>query len=145
MNNRRRMIGVVVSNKMTKSVVVKIAHSYRHPLYKKVIRTSRTILAHDDIGCEVGDQVQLVESRPISKRISWVIETIVKKEEKTVTVDANVEIEPSKVKVEELEQPVVAAAEDVEEEVVVEEEVKEEVEEEVEESEADTAETGEAA
>ncbi len=108
MNNRRRMIGVVVSNKMTKSVVVKIAHSYRHPLYKKVIHTSRTILAHDEIGCEVGDQVQLVESRPISKRISWVIEKIVKKEEKTVTVDASVEIEPAKIKVEEVEQPVVA-------------------------------------
>lgn len=115
MNNRRRMIGVVVSNKMTKSVVVKIAHSYRHPLYKKVIHTSRTILAHDEIGCEVGDQVQLVESRPISKRISWVIEKIVKKEEKTVTVDASVEIEPAKIKVEEVEQPVVDVVEEAEE------------------------------
>jgi small subunit ribosomal protein S17 len=127
MNNRRRMIGVVVGNKMTKSVVVKIAHSYRHPLYKKVIHTSRTILAHDEIGCEVGDQVQLVESRPISKRISWVIEKIVKKEEKTVTVDASVEIEPAKIKVEEVEQPVVAVVDEAEK------------------PEADTAETGEAA
>ncbi len=130
MNNRRRMIGVVVSNKMTKSVVVKIAHSYRHPLYKKVIHTSRTILAHDEIGCEVGDQVQLVESRPISKRISWVIEKIVKKEEKTVTVDASVEIEPAKIKVEEVEQPVVDVVDEVDE---------------AEEPEADAAETGEAA
>jgi small subunit ribosomal protein S17 len=112
MNNRRRMIGVVVGNKMTQSVVVKIAHSYRHPLYKKVIHTSRTILAHDEIGCEVGDQVQLVESRPISKRISWVIEKIVKKEEKTITVDASVEIEPAKIKVEEVEQPVVEVVDD---------------------------------
>jgi len=127
MNNRRRMIGVVVSNKMTKSVVVKIAHSYRHPLYKKVIHTSRTILAHDEFGCEVGDQVQLVESRPISKRISWVIEKIVKKEEKTVTVDASVEIEPAKIKVEEVEQPVVDVVDEAEE------------------PEAEAAETGEAA
>jgi|WetSurSiteA1Bulk_404760.scaffolds.fasta_scaffold68602_2 small subunit ribosomal protein S17 len=114
MNNRRRMIGVVVRNKMTKSVVVKISHSYRHPLYKKVIHTSRTILAHDEIGCEVGDQVQLIESRPISKRISWVVEKIVKKEEKTITVDASVEIEPAKVKHEEVEQPVTSVVEETE-------------------------------
>ena len=113
MNNRRRMLGVVVSNKMTKSVVVKIAHSYRHPLYQKVIHTSRAIMAHDEIGCEVGDQVQLVESRPISKRISWVVEKIVKKEEKTVTVDASVEIEPATVEVVE-EQPVAAVVEEAE-------------------------------
>ncbi len=114
MNNRRRMIGVVTSNKMTKSVAVKIDHSYRHPLYKKVIHTSRVILAHDEIGCEVGDQVQLVESRPISKRISWVIEKIVKKEEKTITVDASVEIEPAPVETPVEEQPITAA--DAEEE-----------------------------
>ena len=113
MNNRRRMLGVVVSNKMTKSVVVKISHSYRHTLYQKVIHTSRAIMAHDDIGCEVGDQVQLVESRPISKRISWVVEKIVKKEEKTVTVDASVEIEPATVEVVE-EQPVAAVVEETE-------------------------------
>jgi small subunit ribosomal protein S17 len=114
MNNRRRMIGVVISNKMTKSVVVKIAHSYRHPLYQKVIHTSRAIMAHDEIGCEVGDQVQLVESRPISKRISWVVEKIVKKEEKTVTVDASVEIKPAPVEVVEEEQPITAVVEEAE-------------------------------
>jgi small subunit ribosomal protein S17 len=99
MNKRRRMIGVVTSNKMTKSVVVKIAHSYRHPLYKKVIHTSRTVMAHDDIGCTIGDQVQLVESRPVSKRISWVVEKVIRKEEKTVTVDANLEIEQAPVEI----------------------------------------------
>jgi small subunit ribosomal protein S17 len=109
MNNRRRMVGVVTSNKMTKSVVVKISHSYRHPLYKKVIHTSRAILAHDGIGCEIGDQVQLVESRPISKRISWVVEKIVKKEEKTVTVDASIEIEPATMEAAVDEKPVIAA------------------------------------
>ncbi|MGA9396881.1 MAG: 30S ribosomal protein S17 [Anaerolineaceae bacterium] len=108
MNKRRRMVGVVTSNKMTKSVAVKIAHSYRHPLYKKVIHTSRVILAHDEIGCEVGDQVQLVESRPISKRISWVIEKILKKEEKTVTVDASVDIVPARAETPQEEQPITA-------------------------------------
>jgi small subunit ribosomal protein S17 len=108
------MIGVVVSNKMTKSVVVKISHSYRHPLYKKVIHTSRTILAHDELGCEVGDQIQMVESRPISKRISWVIEKIIKKEEKTITVDASVEIEPAHVEVVKEEQPVATVVEEAE-------------------------------
>jgi small subunit ribosomal protein S17 len=127
MNNRRRMIGVVISNKMTKSVTVKIAHSYRHPLYKKVIRTSRAIMAHDEIGCEVGDQVQLVESRPISKRISWVVEKIVKKEEKTVTVDASVEIVPGTTPVEvvEEEQPVTAEVEEAEQSSESEEEAGE--------------------
>ena len=126
MNNRRRMLGVVVSNKMTKSVVVKIAHSYRHPLYQKVIHTSRAIMAHDEIGCEVGDQVQLVESRPISKRISWVVEKIVKKEEKTVTVDASVEIEPATVPVKVAEeQPTTEAMEEAEEPLTAEAEAGE--------------------
>lgn len=114
MNNRRRMIGVVTSNKMTKSVVVKISRSYRHPLYKKVIHTSQAIMAHDEFGCEIGDQVQLVESRPISKRISWVVEKIVKKEEKTVTVDASIEIESAPVDAVEVEQAIIPSTGDEE-------------------------------
>jgi len=82
-------------------------------------------MAHDEIGCEVGDQVQLVESRPISKRISWVVEKIVKKEEKTVTVDASVEIVPAPVDVVEEEQPITAVVEEAEQPLASEEEAGE--------------------
>jgi small subunit ribosomal protein S17 len=90
MNNRRRMTGVVTSNKMQKTVVVEITRSYRHPLYKKVVHRSKRVKAHDEIGCQVGDQVQIVESRPLSREKCWVVETIVKKEIRTA--DSGVEV-----------------------------------------------------
>lgn len=89
MNNRRRMTGVVASNKMTKTVVVEIKRVFRHPLYKKVVHLSKRVKAHDEIGCQVGDQVQIVESRPLSREKRWVVETVVKREVRTA--DAGVE------------------------------------------------------
>ena len=83
MNNRRRMTGVVTSNKMTKTVVVEITRVFRHPLYRKVVHSSKHVKAHDEIGCQVGDQVQIVESRPISRDKRWVVENIVKREIRT--------------------------------------------------------------
>ena len=80
MNDRRRMTGVVTSNKMTKTVVVEITRKFRHPLYKKVVYSSKRVKAHDEIGCQVGDEVQIVESAPISRDKRWVVETIVKRE-----------------------------------------------------------------
>jgi small subunit ribosomal protein S17 len=80
MNERRRIVGVVTSDKMTKTVVVEIKRTYRHPLYKKVVHTSRRVKAHDDLGAQIGDQVQLVESRPLSRDKRWVVEAIVKRE-----------------------------------------------------------------
>jgi small subunit ribosomal protein S17 len=80
MNDRRRMTGVVTSNKMTKTVVVEITRKFRHPLYKKVVYSSKRVKAHDEIGCQIGDQVQIVESAPISRDKRWVVETIVKRE-----------------------------------------------------------------
>ena len=67
MNNRRRMIGVVTSNKMTKTVVVEITRKYRHPLYKKVVFSSTRVKAHDEVGCQIGDEVQIVETKPMSR------------------------------------------------------------------------------
>ena len=67
MNNRRRMTGVVTSNKMQKTVVVEITRAYRHPLYKKVVHRSKRVKAHDEVGCQIGDKVQIVESRPLSR------------------------------------------------------------------------------
>jgi small subunit ribosomal protein S17 len=63
MNNRRRLIGVVKSNKMMKTVVV---HS------------SQTVMAHDELGCQIGDEVQIVETRPLSAKKRWAVEQIMK-------------------------------------------------------------------
>jgi small subunit ribosomal protein S17 len=89
MNNRRRITGVVTSNKMTKTVVVEINRVFRHPLYKKVVHLSKRVKAHDEIGCQVGDEVQIVESRPLSREKRWVVETVVKREIRTA--DAGVD------------------------------------------------------
>jgi small subunit ribosomal protein S17 len=83
MNNRRRITGVVTSNKMTKTVVVEITRVFRHPLYRKVVHTSKRFKAHDTLGCQIGDQVQLVESQPISRDKRWVVESIIKREVRT--------------------------------------------------------------
>jgi small subunit ribosomal protein S17 len=88
MNTRRRLTGFVTSNKMTKTVVVEIKRSFRHPLYRKVVHLSKRVKAHDELGCQIGDQVQIVESRPLSREKRWVVETILKKETKTETVEA---------------------------------------------------------
>jgi len=89
MNNRRRMTGVVTSNKMTKTVVVEISRTYRHPLYKKVVHTSKRVKAHDELDCQIGDQVKIVASKPISREKHWVVESIIKREIRTE--DAGVE------------------------------------------------------
>ncbi len=81
--NRRRMTGVVTSNKMTKTVVVEITRKYRHPLYKKVVYSSKRVKAHDEIGCQIGDEVQIVESRPLSREKRWTVESVVKRETRT--------------------------------------------------------------
>jgi small subunit ribosomal protein S17 len=83
MNNRRRMTGVVTSNKMTKTVVVEITRKYRHPLYQKVVYSSARVKAHDEIGCQIGDEVQIVETRPLSRDKRWAVEAVVKRETRT--------------------------------------------------------------
>jgi len=78
MNTRRRLTGVVASNKMTKTVVVEVSRTYRHPLYGKVVHKAKRFKVHDEIKCKVGDKVQIVESKPISKNKRWVVEKILK-------------------------------------------------------------------
>lgn len=80
MNTRRRMIGVVTSDKMQKTVVVEIERTYLHRLYKKVVHARRRVMAHDELGCQIGDHVQIVESRPLSRHKTWVVETILRRE-----------------------------------------------------------------
>ncbi|MDI6769153.1 MAG: 30S ribosomal protein S17 [Anaerolineales bacterium] len=78
------MTGFVTSNKMTKTVVVEITRTFQHPLYRKVVHSSKRVKAHDELGCQIGDRVQIVESRPISRDKRWVVETILKHEIRSV-------------------------------------------------------------
>jgi len=79
MNKRRRLTGVVTSNKMQKTVVVVISRTYQHPLYRKVVHTQHKVKAHDELACEVGDTVQIVECRPISAQTRFEVESIIRR------------------------------------------------------------------
>ncbi|HKJ26184.1 MAG TPA: 30S ribosomal protein S17 [Anaerolineales bacterium] len=81
MNNRRRLNGVVIGTKMQKTVVVEITTRYQHPLYHKVVTSHNHVKAHDEMECSVGDEVRIVESKPISKTKRWVVEEITKRNE----------------------------------------------------------------
>jgi len=87
MNNRRRMTGYVTSDKMMKTVVVEVVRTYRHPLYGKVVHESKRVKAHDELGAKIGDQVEIVESQPISRDKHWVVETILKRYGEVVEID----------------------------------------------------------
>ena len=72
--------GKVVSNKMDKTVVVAIKDNVKHPLYKKIIKRTVKLKAHDaDNACGIGDKVQVMETRPISKDKRWRVTTIIEK------------------------------------------------------------------
>ena len=69
---RKVMNGRVVSDKMSKTVVVQVGSSRQHPTYRKVMRTSKNYLAHDeDEACKEGDLVRIEETRPLSRRKRW--------------------------------------------------------------------------
>ncbi len=73
---KRVMQGIVVSDKMDKTVTVKVERRIMHPLYKKFIRRSKKYAAHDETNaCKVGDIVSIRECRPISKRKKWEVLT----------------------------------------------------------------------
>jgi small subunit ribosomal protein S17 len=76
-NNRRRLVGRVVSDKMDKTVVVEIERRKMHRVYKKVVITTKRVMAHDESNeLPVGALVRIVESRPLSKRKRWAVETV---------------------------------------------------------------------
>ncbi len=71
---RRKKIGVVISDKMDKTVMVRVDRTTRHPLYGKVLRLTRKYMAHDEQNaCKVGDRVEIIESRPLSRRKRWAV------------------------------------------------------------------------
>lgn len=77
---RKTIVGLVVSDKMDKTVVVAVQEHYRHPVYKKVMRSTYKLKAHDENNeCRVGDKVLVMETRPLSKDKRWRIVEIVEK------------------------------------------------------------------
>ncbi len=79
-NLRKTRVGKVVSNKMDKTIVVAVEDHERHPLYKKIIKTTYKLKAHDENNeCSVGDTVRVMETRPLSKDKRWRLVEIVEK------------------------------------------------------------------
>ena len=79
-NLRKTRVGTVVSNKMDKTVVVSIADNVRHPLYKKSIKRTVKLKAHDEGNvCNIGDKVEIMETRPLSKDKRWRVLEIIEK------------------------------------------------------------------
>ena len=79
-NLRKTRTGVVVSDKMDKTVVVAIVDNVRHPLYKKIVKRTVKLKAHDENNeCRIGDRVSLMETRPLSKDKCWRVSQIIEK------------------------------------------------------------------
>ena len=76
-NNRKRLVGRVISDKMDKTVTVAIERRRMHPLYKKVVSSTKKVKAHDETNTvPLGALVQIVESKPLSKTKRWVVEKV---------------------------------------------------------------------
>lgn len=77
---KKRLIGTVTSDKMDKTVVVSVETTKRHPLYGKVVRIVKKYKAHDEENtCQVGDRVQILESRPLSRQKRWTVVEVMTK------------------------------------------------------------------
>ena len=76
----KEKVGIVVSNKMQKTIVVKVESRYSHPIYSKTMVKTKKYLVHDEAGnCNLGDQVLVRETRPLSKRKRWTLAQIISK------------------------------------------------------------------
>jgi small subunit ribosomal protein S17 len=77
--NRSQKVGTVASDKMTKTVVVRVDRLVRHRKYRRYVRKTSKFMAHDELGATVGDKVRIVETRPLSARKRWRVVEIVQK------------------------------------------------------------------
>jgi len=77
--HRSQKVGAVVSDKMQKTVVVRVDRLVRHTKYRRYVRRTSKFMAHDDLGATVGDKVRIVETRPMSARKRWRVIEIVQK------------------------------------------------------------------
>lgn len=79
-NLRKTRVGKVVSNKMDKTIVVAIQDNVKHPLYKKIIKRTIKLKAHDEQNvCNIGDSVEIMETRPLSKDKRWRLVEVIEK------------------------------------------------------------------
>jgi len=79
-NLRKERIGVIVSNKMDKSIVVQVTRNVKHPIYGKFVKKSSKFIAHDEQNqCNIGDTVRIMETRPLSKNKCWRLVEIVER------------------------------------------------------------------
>jgi small subunit ribosomal protein S17 len=79
-HNRKTKVGTVVSNKMDKTVTVVVDRLVLHPVFKKYHKRRTKFMAHDEKNrCNLGDVVEIIETRPLSKRKRWTVQTVVKK------------------------------------------------------------------
>ena len=79
-NLRKERIGIVTSNKMTKSIVVAVERKVKHPMYGKFVKQTSKFVAHDDKDeCNIGDTVKIMETRPLSKTKNWRLVEIIER------------------------------------------------------------------
>ena len=79
-NLRKEKIGLVVSNKMDKSIVVKVERKVKHPKYGKFVKRTSSFMAHDEKNeCQIGDKVRIAETRPLSKNKCWRLAEIIER------------------------------------------------------------------
>jgi small subunit ribosomal protein S17 len=80
--NRSEKVGIVASDKMEKTIVVRVDRLIKHPKYRRYVRRTSKFMAHDETGAAIGDKVRIVETRPLSARKRWRVVEIVQKAEK---------------------------------------------------------------
>jgi len=78
-NLRKTRVGVVVSDKMDKTIVVAVKDSVQHPLYKKILKRTKKFKAHENNEAGIGDRVEIMETRKISKDVNWRLVKIIEK------------------------------------------------------------------
>ena len=79
-DQRKRLKGVVTSDKMDKTVVVAVTTTKRHPIYGKVLRLVKKYKAHDEANeCQIGDRVEIIESQPISRHKRWSVVSVLER------------------------------------------------------------------
>jgi len=78
---RAEKVGIVASDKMTKTVVVRVDRLVKHPVYRKYVKRRKKFMAHDELGAKIGDKVKIIETRPMSARKRWRVIEIIQKAE----------------------------------------------------------------
>lgn len=80
-HKRAERVGIVSSDKMTKTVVVRVDRLVKHPVYRKYVKRRKKFMAHDETGAKIGDKVRIVETRPLSARKRWRVVEIIQRAE----------------------------------------------------------------